>query len=249
MFGCGLYAGVSTVFTGACFLAALAYRREGWGRAAGHALAFIVACGLLVTPYLLRNQRAVGAAMFSTNGGINLYVGNNPAANGEFVGIDKTPMANGWEAFRKAHGEAGTSRALQRLAIDYVLANPGRTALLDVKKAWLYWAPDLPDANDEDHGAAVRAVRWVGALQHIAILLLALVALAGWRRLTPGAWLAVLAILALWGLQSGFYMITRYRLPAMPLVLLLAAIAVADVIDRLARRRRPKPVPLGLASD
>jgi 4-amino-4-deoxy-L-arabinose transferase-like glycosyltransferase len=232
VFGCCLLAGVSILFTALVFVAAVAWRREGATQMAGQLFLFAAACGLLLAPWLMHVDREVGRPMMSTNGGINLYVGNNPAASGYFVSIADTPVGPGWEQLRRRLGEASLSSYLQSLAIEHALSDPARTILLDLRKLAYFWLPDTPDASDEDHGTAVTAIRWLGALQHVAILALALTALVRWRRVPKEAWLLVLAIAAFWSIHGIVYVITRYRAPAMPLVLILAALPVADAFGR-----------------
>lgn len=242
VFGCGLLAGVSTVFTGAAFVGAVALRRPGWARAATLVLTFAAASALVLAPWLARNERVLGRAVMSTNSGINLYVGNNPAATGYFVSIADTPIAHDWEAMRVRYGEVGLSDVLGRMAVDYALANKAHTVWLDLHKLVYFWLPDTPDASDSQLGTAVTGVRWLGAIQHLLILALALAGIAGWRRWSAGLWLILLAILAFWSIHGLVYMITRYRAPAMPLMLVLAALPVAEFAAR--RASRPSGAPL-----
>lgn len=244
-FGCGLLAGVSTLFTGAAFLGAVALRGPGWGRGAGLVLVFAVAAALVLAPWLARNDRVLGRPVMSTNSGINLYVGNNPAATGYFVSIAETPIAHDWKAMRVRYGEIGLSDVLGRMAIDYALAHKAHTVWLDLHKLVYFWLPDTPDASDSQLGTAVTAIRWLGALQHLLILALALVGIAGSRRWSAGLWLLLLAICAFWSIHGLVYMITRYRAPAMPLMLVLAALPVADLATRRAARQAPAPLVRG----
>ncbi|HEX8446528.1 MAG TPA: glycosyltransferase family 39 protein [Sphingomonas sp.] len=233
-FGFGLLAGVSSIFTGIVLPVAVLLRRAGWVQRAGIVAAFTGATALLIVPWLIHVDHVIGRPMMSANGGINLYIGNNPAATGYFVPIDRTPIGPHWHRLRAQLGELGLDDLLKREASAWMRADPVRTAALDARKLVYFWLPDVPDAEDEDAGTPLALIRWVGVVQHLLILALAIVAVARWRRLATGARLLVLAVLAFWAIHGIVYMITRYRAPAMPLMIVLAAIPVAD---GLARRR------------
>ncbi|SFS02507.1 glycosyltransferase family 39 protein [Sphingomonas jatrophae] len=240
VFGYGLLTGISSLFAGIAVAVALWQRRRAGGTVMAPALAFAVAAALVVAPYIARNAAKLGAPVFSTNGGINLYVGNNPTATGGYVAPSDTPAGRDWKATRARLGELGHDTLLKQLAFEWMAAHPVETALLDVKKLVLFWAPDTPDAGDADGGGAIRAIRWAGAAQHVLALALALVAFAGWRWWRPGLWVVAAALVGFWGMHGIVYVMARYRTPAMPLVLVLAAVPVAALV---ARRRSTAPLP------
>lgn len=66
-------------------LGAAALRRSFWrGRTLAGAAAAVALSLLVVSPWLLRNERVVGAPVISTNGGATLWVGNHPGATGGY---------------------------------------------------------------------------------------------------------------------------------------------------------------------
>jgi hypothetical protein len=233
-FGWGLLAGISSLLAGIALPVALWQRRRAGGGALASLLVFAAVAALPVGAYVARNAAMLGRPVFSTNGGINLYVGNNPTATGGYVAPSDTPAGRGWRETRAKLGELGHDDLLKRLALEHIRAHPAETLLLDARKLLMFWAPDTPDAGDEDHGAAIAAIRWAGALQHVLIVALALVALAGWRRWPRGLWVVAAAILGFWALHGLVYVMARYRTPAMPLMMVLAA---APPGACLARRR------------
>lgn len=79
----------------------------------------LVICG----PWIIRNKNVIGVPVLNTNGGFNLYLGNNPAATGMFVSISDTPRRSTWEALRKT-GEVQASETLKQEAISWAKANP-----------------------------------------------------------------------------------------------------------------------------
>ncbi len=244
-FGCALLGGVSVLFTGLVFPAALLLRKEGFATFARRAALFAACVLALLAPWVMHVDSQVGRPMLSTNGGINLYVGHNPAATGYFVSLADTPAGLGWEERRKRLGEAGLSDYLTERAVEHALSDPLATAALTARKLVYFWLPDTPDLTDEDHGPAIRAIRWLGAAQHALLLGLVFLALAGWRRWPAELRVLLLAVLAYWAIHGMVYVILRYRMPAMPLVMVIAAIPVAD---RLRRTREDQARPPRLAA-
>jgi hypothetical protein len=76
---------------------------------------------MVLTPWVVRNMRSVGGFVpVSTNGGVNLLIGNGPGATGGFT---ETPFAVLKEA---ALSEYDTDRLAWRLGREAVLADPLR---------------------------------------------------------------------------------------------------------------------------
>jgi 4-amino-4-deoxy-L-arabinose transferase-like glycosyltransferase len=189
------------------------------------ALAAIVLAGSLVTmPWLVRNDHVLGAPVLNTNGGFNLYLGNNPNATGEFVSIADTPRGATWEKLR-TQGEIFASETLKRDAIDWMTHHPGQVARLAVKKFLLFWSPPLHQGK----GPASRLeqlIRKAWALEYILLFVLALATLtqrASRNDRTTMLWLALVFYSAVHML---FYVVFRYREPIMPLFCILAAIGL-----------------------
>jgi len=228
-FGAGLIAGASTLFAGAAVLPAL-WRISNPSAAA---LAFGLATTLVLAPWLTHTARHVGTPVLTTNGGFNLYLGNNPAATGTFVSISDTPAGPRWETMRTTLGEAGSASALGREATDYAYSHPMRTAALATFKLASFWAPNIPDTQDRVTGP-MAAVRWADVVQHLLILGLALV--GGWSlRHDPVLPVVVTAIGGLWIVHAATYVMVRYREPAMPIMIVLAAIGLASLFPKRVR--------------
>lgn len=197
--------------------------------------AFGVAAALVVTPWLVRNERLLGHAALNTNGGFNLYLGNNPAATGMFVSIADTPLAQQWhQRFKTAEYDA--SAALKQAAIQWIKDHPLQFGALAIKKLGLFWAPPLHEGQGPS-STAERAARHLWALEYLVLTALALAGIvAGWRR-RDDARLQLLACLALYSaVHMLFYVIFRYRETVMPVVCVLAAFG-AQALWQYARRR------------
>ena len=93
-----------------------------------------LACAATMVPWWVRNASVFGAFVpVSTNGGVNLYIGNHPEATGEYT-FDKQRTAR-IDArlapeLQGAARELAFDRAAAGLALEYMRAEPARTAEL-----------------------------------------------------------------------------------------------------------------------
>ena len=93
---------------------------HGWRRAAGEALVVGAVSLLVVAPWTVRNWRRFGRfVLISTNGGLNLWIGNNPASSG---GHQETPIP---PDVREARDEAEWDARIRRHAVRYIVSHPG----------------------------------------------------------------------------------------------------------------------------
>lgn len=234
-YGAGVLAGASVILTGAALPLALWWRGEV--RRAGPLIAlFALGTAAVLGPWLWHTQDQLGRAVLTTNAPFNLYIGNNPAANGRFVSMRDTPMARDWRPLRARAGELAATDTLGRLARAHIATHPGETAALALRKLALFWLPDLPEPQD-GNGALVTLLRWGAAAEHLLLLGLAALALARWRRLPRGARLIAVIVALFWVVHAAAYVMPRYRLPVMPLVGVLAALALVPRVAPVARWR------------
>lgn len=225
LYGAGLLAGTSVVLTGAAFAVALAialHRTPGAGMK--RLAVFAVAAGLVLTPWLVVTNTMIGRPVLTTNGPFNLYIGNNPAANGHFVSMRDTPLAPVWHQRIAVLGEAGTADWLTTEVTTWVAANPGRAAALAAKKLALFWAPNVPDAEDVERAPALAALRIVDLAQWAAILALGGIALFGRHVDRRLRWTLATLIVGYWLVHGATYIIPRYRDPVMPVLIALSAL-------------------------
>lgn len=186
-------------------------------------MAAIVVCA----PWMVRNMQVIGAPVLNTNGGFNLYIGNNPAATGWSVSIADTPRGSTWEALRKT-GEINASEVLKKEAISWATAHPAEFLALSLKKAAYFWKPPL----HEGKGSASSAETMVRAMWLIQFVVLAGLAASSviFPRLRNRQllilWLAVACYTAAHML---FYVIFRYREPIMPVLGVMAALGAESL--------------------
>jgi hypothetical protein len=196
----------------------------------------LLTAALLTSPWLMRNQRVLGAAVLNTNGGFNLYIGNNPSATGWHVSIADTPRGGSWNTLRQ-NGELQASALLKQEALEWIREHPAAFASLALKKAVYFWMPPHHDGQG-DGSLAETVIRRLWLLQFVVLLGLALVSLALrplHNRQVAMLWMAIAAYTAVHML---FYVIFRYREPVMPMVVVLAALVVERLLTASRRSGR-----------
>lgn len=193
----------------------------------------ILAAAIAVAaPWMIRNMQVLGAPVLNTNGGFNLYLGNNPAATGQFVSIADTPRGSTWEALRKT-GEVRAAETLKEEAIAWIKAHPTEFLALAFKKAASFWTP--PFHQGRGPASMTETMVRVGwAIQFVALI----AAIAGSlffsslrNRQLAILWLAIACYTAVHML---FYVIFRYREPIMPMLGVIGALMIEALLTKLA---------------
>ncbi len=195
-----------------------------------------VVLGLALVPWGLRNRAVLGEyAWLSANGGVTLYDAQGPQADGS---------SN--QAFLQALpelatlGEVARDRALARLAIAQMRADPARVLQLASTKFLRTWSL-IPNVTEYRTGAAA----FVGAA-YTALLLLG--AAAGLVRTARGTqanacqlqallWLPIVYFTLLHSVYVGS---VRYRVPLMPLLAVAAASTLCSSDKRAFAASQPK---------
>jgi len=121
--------------------------RRGAGRRVLPAAIFFVACGLTILPATVHNYRAEGDLIpVSSNGGINLWIGNNPRSPGIFnvpaemrfdLRIASKAVAERTVGRELTAGEV--SRFWSGEALRFVRESPGEWLRLTGRKLALFW--------------------------------------------------------------------------------------------------------------
>ncbi|MBI2506338.1 MAG: tetratricopeptide repeat protein [Candidatus Latescibacteria bacterium] len=199
---------------------------------------FLLPLLLVVLPVSLRNYLVGGEWTFiSTNGGVNFYLGNNPD-------YDRTVAIHPgrqWEDLVMEPVRAGLTRAGEKSAyfygkaFDYILAQPLDWLGLLLKKTYLFWSgPELKRNQDiyyaRRHSLLLSTLLWDRLIAFPFGLLgpLGLLGLAwSWRR--PEFALLCLYVLAYTASVVLFFVAARYRMPVLPVLLIFAAAALAEL--------------------
>jgi tetratricopeptide (TPR) repeat protein len=210
-------------------------------------LAGVLALGVFVVllPVAARN-RAVGGEWHLTTSqfGPNLYIGNNPDADGTYAALregrgsqeyerqDATEIAEAAAGRRLTPGEVSSYWVQQ--TTDFVRSQPGAWLTLVARKFALLWnRTEVVDtesqASYEDVSVLLRSLALVfhfGVLVPLAVFGI----IATWRERSRSAvYYAIAAAYAASVVM--FYVSARYRLPLVPLLIAFAAAGVASLPD------------------
>lgn len=242
LFGVGLVAGLATlvrpnsaVFPILVFCAALLFGRglASGAKQAALVLAIVMAVAL---PYGLRNQRVFGAFSITPfNGGVLLYVGNHPEADGQNP-EDETLRRRGiWGEGKPA---AAFDREMKQRAIEYITRHPLRFVQLVAQRAY-------HTVKAEAVGVGWNAIGIEKRFGERAISVLKVLATGAWYALMFGFLLALaqkirrrefgraeaLLLVAI-GIGSLPFLVVlgmdRYHMPLVPLLIVMAATLLAE---------------------
>ncbi len=228
-----------------------------------HALVCCVAvtagCLLTVLPVTIRNYIvSKDFVLIASQGGLNFYIGNNARSDGR-TALDMEGPLDFWGTHYRAtlRAEQALGRELKpsevsdyhyKLAWDFIRKHPVQALRLNLLKLRLFWSKWEIANNKNLYFWTPRfapMVNWLplsfGVVGPLGIVGLALC----WRRR--------LELFPLWGFVLVymvsivmFFCTARYRLPVVPVLILLATWAVFEAV-RAMRGRRWRAVGLGVA--
>jgi hypothetical protein len=181
----------------------------------------ILAVGCLtVAPWMIRNGLEMGSFSLNTNGGINLFIGNNPDANGSYK---FTPEM---EQTIPQRGEAGTSRAAAEMAWKYIRENPKHSVDMMGRKFAFLWASDAllwihynPPEGPPSVAARLRMLPiWKLLIMSVPYMLLVGFGISGYYlvRHFDGRGLLILATALTIAAVLLTHGVPRYHIPLMP---------------------------------
>ena len=208
--------------------------------------------GVVLAPVAVRNA-AVGGGLYLTTSqfGPNFYIGNHEGADGsyaalkfgrgspEYERIDATEIAE--RAAQRALTPAEVSSYWTGRAWQFISTEPGAWLRLMARKvALLVNAEEALDTESQDsHAEWSWPLRVLGPVTHFGVLVpLALIGVwVTWpdrRRL----WVLHAMGLAFAAATLAFYVFARYRYPLVPLLVIMAAAALAGLRRAIAARPR-----------
>lgn len=189
----------------------------GWRRRAVITVAAVACLTALFAPWAMRNERLLGRAVLATtNGGITLYDGFNPAATGasDQSFVQRMPEL-------QAMNEVERSDYLESLGWRFISERPLEAMRLGVVKLARTWSPIPLSA---EFGRPLYQVIGIA----YALPLYVLIILGLWRRGLP--WGVVLFLVAPAIYFSLVHVMSvgslRYRVPVEPLLCVIAGAAV-----------------------
>ena len=203
--------------------------------------AFLAGLAVVLMPVAIRNYSVGGGFYITTSQfGPNLYIGNNPAADGTYQSLRFGRGAPEYERQdATALAERGLGRSLTPAevsgywtdkALEFVTGRPGAWLALTGRKIALLWnATEVLDTESQEaHAEWSWPLRIGGVVGHFGVL----------------APLAVFGLIVTWPMRSRlfifyamtlayaasvvvFYVFARYRYPLAPLLILFAAGGIA----------------------
>lgn len=245
----------ATLLAAAVFLAFCATRRFKT------ALRILLGLVVVAFPVAARNALLVGDYVpVASHGGLNLYIGNNPAADGTYVALPGIrPNIEGQAADARAVAEKALGRKLGPAAVssyfagkaaDFWLHEPARAVSLFARKVGLTLnrvdlALNQSFAYYQDSESPVLGFLLVDPTALVPLGLLGLfvtVRRLGWRY-APVIVLAPAYLLSV----AIFFVSSRYRMPLLVPLVLFSAIGLDWLIEAL-RAGRPRELVLPLAA-
>lgn len=222
----------------AAFLLIDLFAGRGWKRALTRALLAVAVTAAVVAPWTYRNWRALGAFVpVSTNGGVNLWMGNNADADGCYN--FPTSPANPLYVVRD---EVQRDRLGRKLAWDYIRRHPATFVKLTIPKFANLYATDTSafQYGDKRYGVdvAVSARRFPARFAQGLYALLWLGFIVGLfkkrrqifssieGKLPLAAALAVPVFLT--AAYLVFVSLDRYHYPMLPFIAVVAAAALTS---------------------
>ncbi len=184
---------------------------------------------LVLSPWLIRNYEVFGQFVFIRDDfGLQFRLGNGPSADGMLMpylqpNLNKLEL----EKFQRM-GELGYAAECKRLALQWVRENPGRFAVISLKRFFYFW-DGVPRPTGSTAFFDFRSSAFL-ATSVLALwgLLRAL------RQKRPGAWLYAGLVLTY---PAAYYFVfphARYRHPMEPELLILIVFLLSEVRIRPA---------------
>ncbi|MEW6050090.1 MAG: glycosyltransferase family 39 protein [Candidatus Zixiibacteriota bacterium] len=204
-----------------------------WRRVMWNALLFGVGILAFVGPIFIRNLIvAEDPVLISSQGGINLFIGNNEIADGVSAVLPE-PYGFNWRIADITHvAESARGRELKpsevsaywtNRAIDWIRSHPTAFVELYLRKLYFFFGPRELSNNRDTEGFSLQIpILRYNPLTFSLVLSVALIGLFGlvrWHRSIR--WL-VATVVTVAFLSSLFFVNSRFRLPVVPLILCLA---------------------------
>ena len=172
-----------------------------------------IACGVVMTPWLVRNQIELGSPVLSSSGGVNFMVGNNPIAQGAY----SSPPAE-WNEQFAGLGELERDQKAWKLALAWIQEHPADFLRLIPLKFVTLWGPA--------HNVVMDGVDVILLPFYILGLARVIQHRQGWQAVSV---IALTFIICISLVGMAFVGAWRYRLAVYPGLVLLAAFGIPDL--------------------
>jgi len=213
----------------------LLWRRCSFRRIAILAAPLVVVLSIPLVAWGVRNEVAIGSFVpVSTNGGLNLLLGNNPNAT-PTTGVNADISEYITTVRRRDLGEVEADRYFREQAVEWIRDDPGSAAVLYAGKLANFFNFRSNVVSESQQSGLTDAL---GALTYYPLLLLFVVRLAMFRSLplVRGEGLLVASYLGYAVTAAIFFTRIRFRVPVDQLM--IAVVACGVVAWSRSRYRR-----------
>jgi len=212
------------------------------------AAALVAGAALFLAPPIVYNAKATGRLVpVTANGGFNFFLGNGPGSTGVFrPPADMRSSMKGVSEDAKTKAEAETGRSMTqaevseyyfRKTLEYIADNPAAWLRLLGKKLVLFFNVDVPDMPNVFY--CMNSCRVLKFL-FVPFPVIAPLAICGFLiLLRSGRNRSVVTLYTACALVSvvAFYANARYRLPATPILILLASFFAVWAAREISQKR------------
>ncbi len=232
------------------FLLPIAWRPEDrWRGLARRSGAMVAGLVLALLPVAVRNGVVGGDFLPTTSqGGVNFYIGNHAGADGTYQPIvpgkqipeleRKEPARVAEQAVGRPLSASEVSRYWLGQGVAWARQYPGDFLRLQLRKLGLFWSwYELPDAVDYYYVKTLSPPLRLPLLEFGGAVILALTGLVLARRRLGDFAPALLFALGWMVSTVIFFLFSRYRLPAVPPLLILGGVALGEIPAVWQRRR------------
>lgn len=199
-------------------------------------LIFFIAMFLTISPWTIRNYMDTKEfVLIDSISGLNMLIGNNEYATGFFT--TKVWETEGWKEAHQPHNNLPQAdRIMKQHALQWIQEHPNDFLQLTLKRFDLYFDKKT-DWFTEDYG-------WNNILfnkmnfeahYHEFLFICFIMGLLLIRKRQPQLVFLALIVLYFIGINSLFYVSPRYRLPAMPFMLMYCSYVVYWVLSMLGK--------------
>jgi len=195
---------------------------------------------IMIFPVTLRNVLvASDPVLISSQGGINFYIGNNDAADGISAALSE-PMGANWRIRQITYiAEQDEERSLKPgevsqfwmgRAFDWIAANPARSLSLYVQKLY-HHISNREISNNRNLRVFFEAMPFLkyNPLTFGILFALTVVGCGQWLRKNKKAALLLALLLTYMAVSSAFFFNSRFRLPLLPLFIVLSAVSLLSI--------------------
>ncbi len=197
--------------------------------------------GLMILPFTLYTLQRFGQpVLLNTNAGYALFFGNHPIYGTKFISI-LPPEIGSYQSLIPTElfplSEAALDQALLKLAIQYILADPGRYLLLSISRIPVYFQ-FWPSADSGLISNLSRVGSFGVMLPFMLYGVIRWIVTEGLRNITSPVWLLLLFGVVYTGIHLMTWALIRYRLPVDAVLLLFAGYAIMNLYNLIKKQKR-----------